>query len=422
MLRDVPLGVWLLSIGDFFVFFGFDPAQNLVSRNFPDYGDISISVLYMMFAVSSIFTPYVLQRLSPHLLALLAPLGYTLFTLATVSPSPVLFIFGGMSCGCTSAGLWVAAGCLIALESTESDRGRNNGILFAFTKLGAIGGNLLAGVIMEIASVTAVFLACFIAITISHIPIYVYFRKRRKVEQVKISLTAQSELGGGKEVQGNSKILSPIAMVLVVAKTCVQPERGYVYLLPLSIYIGLGKGWIVAMLPPRIEPPSAVGYTRAVFAFTYSVSGVLWGKLYDFFAKEVAIPRGIVYLILSISVTIIIGELLPMAFSESNRLPWFYLVNILIAIAAGGAETILSAMLASFPNQEQATVFSCHFMVQSLGWVVIFVCVSGIGLSASLPLALVTVTFAAIGMVTISLWSGPIGSKEIEKPTLETAA
>jgi len=182
MLRDVPLGVWLLSIGDFFVFFGFDPVQNLVSRSFPVYGDISLSVLNITFAVSSFFYPYVILRLSPHLIALLVPVGYNIFSLAIVNNSLVLFIFGGMTCGFAAAGLWVAAGCLIALESTESDRGRNNGILFASTKLGTIGGNLLAGVIMETANVTAVFLACSIAITISHIPIYVYFRRRRKTE------------------------------------------------------------------------------------------------------------------------------------------------------------------------------------------------------------------------------------------------
>jgi len=229
-------------------------------------------------------------------------------------------------------------------------------------------------------------------------------------------LPEESEPGGSKDVQGNSKILSPIAMALVVAKTCVQPKRGYVYLLPLSLYTGLTHGWIVAMLPPRIEPPSAIGYTRAVFGFMCAVSGVVWGKFYDFFAKEVSIPRGIIYLILSLSMTNILGEVLPMAFSEANRLPWFYLANILIGIAAGGGDTMMSAMLASFPKEEQAIVFSCHFMVQSLGWVVIFLCVSGIGLSSSLSLALVTVAFAAIGMVTINLWSGPIGSKKVGKP------
>jgi len=282
MLRDVPIGVWLLSMEFFFVFFGFDPAQNLVAKNFPEYGDISVSVLYITFMVATLFSPQVIQRLGPHRTALVTPIGYTLFALATVNPIPLLFILGGISCGVAAAGLWVSGGCLIALESSENDRGRNNGIWLASPKVASVIGNLIAGVLMDTTSTAVVFAVCNIAIIVSHIPIYIYFRRSR---EGKLKSDKESEKLWTAETAGNStefakkenKSPGPLAMAHIVAKTFIQPKRRYIWLLPLSIQTGLIKAWLVAMLPPRIEQASTIGYTRAVYALAFSLSGVLWG-------------------------------------------------------------------------------------------------------------------------------------------------
>merc|ERR1719204_2984567 len=188
MFEDVPVGVWLLSWGYFFIFFGFDPAQNLVTRNFPEYGVISVVALYVSFAFATPFVPWVLQKVGPHFVMVIAPVGYTLCTIGTITNIAGLFILGGVCCGVSAAGLWVAGGRLIALESTEINRGQNNGCVFAASRLGSIFGNLTTGVIMDVGKLSMVFIVCCSAICLAHVPMYMYFKRPRvKPEEVECS-------------------------------------------------------------------------------------------------------------------------------------------------------------------------------------------------------------------------------------------
>jgi len=448
MLTDVPTGVWLLSAGYFFIFFGFDPAQNLVTRNFPKFGTISVVALYISFTIATPFIPWVLRQIGPHLTMVIAPIGYTLFTVGTITDTAWLFLFGGICCGASAACLWVAGGRLVALESTENNRGINNGVVFAATRLGSICGNLSAGIIMDKATISLVFLVCCGAICIAHIPMYIYFGRPRinseeregqsKHPTVEFSRKTRSRSETRFQIMTNGSIedelskhdgisvkkiqepkvrgterSSPLALAYAVAMTCVQPKRRYVYLLPLSLLLGLGRGWIVAMIPPRVDSSSAVGYIRAVFSFVSAIGAMIWGRVYDWRAKKKpsTITHNLLFFILLLSVSTIVAELLPFSFPKNERLPWFYFVNIIFACFTSGLWTVENALLASFCGDDQVNVFASHYVVHAIGWVIVFSISYGTGVDGSFILAIVMVTISLLGIVTVYRWPGPKGNE-----------
>jgi len=101
------------------------------------------------------------------------------------------------------------------------------------------------------------------------------------------------------------------------------------------------------------------------------------------------------------------GDLMEFVVLKHHHLTLFYVLSISIGVFVGGLETITTALLASFVNEDQANVFACHQIANSFGWALVFVLFTVFGLAASLPLAVFSVVLAAISVVTVKFWPGP---------------
>eukprot|EP01013_Petalomonas_cantuscygni_P044469 TRINITY_DN907_c0_g3_i1.p1 TRINITY_DN907_c0_g3~~TRINITY_DN907_c0_g3_i1.p1 ORF type:complete len:665 (+),score=144.21 TRINITY_DN907_c0_g3_i1:186-2180(+) len=147
--------VVLLGFSFFILFSAFMTTQNIETSINKSSGELSLAVLYYVFAISNLMlSSRLVAILSERIALALAASLYAIYIAANllVTVAPWMLIIGGAVNGVGAAVLWTAQGSFVSLWSRPSTAARNVGIFFAIFQLSQVVGNIVAWGILEAGS------------------------------------------------------------------------------------------------------------------------------------------------------------------------------------------------------------------------------------------------------------------------------
>jgi MFS family permease len=141
--------VLLVAISFFFIFFGFNTAQQYFASIYAQQGIeniamISLFILYFFFMVGSLLASIIVTRLSLRKSMVLASLIYLMFLLVIIARQPVLLLLASAIVGVAAAILWTAEGAYVVKSSDKRNYGRNAGLVISALFLGSFIGIISA--------------------------------------------------------------------------------------------------------------------------------------------------------------------------------------------------------------------------------------------------------------------------------------
>lgn len=144
-VRTGRFNVLLVSASFFFLFGAYNTIQNFVTTLVAGHlGAYSLAVLYASVCVALLFAPAVVVRLGERRTLLLGAACYAVYQASLVHVEPAVVLAAAVVIGCGAAVLWVALGLFLSANSSEEDRGFNNGLFWSLFQLSGVAGNLLA--------------------------------------------------------------------------------------------------------------------------------------------------------------------------------------------------------------------------------------------------------------------------------------
>jgi len=141
--------VLLLSISLMLIFTAFNTTQSWVTNllstlDFPDLGNLSLTVLYSAVFASLLITPHMVHFLSEIRSIVLGSACYVVYMASLIHIFPVLVLFASAVNGFGASILWVAVGGLLTKCSTHQNKGLVTGIFWSIFQLSMIIGNIIA--------------------------------------------------------------------------------------------------------------------------------------------------------------------------------------------------------------------------------------------------------------------------------------
>ena len=149
-------GVLVLACGFFMVFFAYSAAQNLQTSLDGMTGYVSLGIIYVVFAVSSLFAPTAIATAGERPVLVAGALCYVPFLLANARPRLALMVPAAVLTGTGAGLLWAAQGsALVKLAGRRL--GLASGIFFVVYQANGVLGNLFTGFFLGSGHDTAVF-------------------------------------------------------------------------------------------------------------------------------------------------------------------------------------------------------------------------------------------------------------------------
>ncbi|KAM4598197.1 UNC93-like protein MFSD11 [Polymixia lowei] len=144
------LNIIILGFGFMFMFTAFQTCGNIEqtviksfnSTEFHGSGYTSMSIIYGVFSASNLIAPSVVAVIGPQLSMFFSGLFYSGYIAMFIHPYTWSFYTASVLVGIAAAVLWTAQGNVLAINSTESNIGRNSGIFWALLQFSLFFGNL----------------------------------------------------------------------------------------------------------------------------------------------------------------------------------------------------------------------------------------------------------------------------------------
>lgn len=247
-----------LFIGFLLLFMGFDSSQYyfssiFYSENIKLVSLISLSLIYLTFAIATFFSPFFCRKLGLKKSLFISSLFYPLFILSVLLKSEIFIYLASIFLGFAASIIWTAQGTYFVQQTNDKNRGFYSGLFFAMIPLGTS---------------FAVFLSSFFVETVNYVVIYFILFLISIVGS--ILLLVPSDKGR----MGDYK-LSPGQ---------VMRKKTMKFLIPFIFSSSFITGLMLSVIPIRITDLfglGSVGKIVAVFTFSGVIISVLIGKLSD---------------------------------------------------------------------------------------------------------------------------------------------
>lgn len=170
--------VLFTCIGFFWIFFGFNGAQQYLVPLFKIQGKsdlalTSLILLYSSFLVSGFFAPWMIKFLGLKRSFILGASTYLFFVLSVVLNNNFIFVAMSMLIGIGASLLWVSSGKIITDSSAIKESGKNLGIQFASVLIGSLFGVTTGGLLLKNLSIDRLYVLFSLAIVIG-LPFLLY--------------------------------------------------------------------------------------------------------------------------------------------------------------------------------------------------------------------------------------------------------
>lgn len=285
-LRNHSGDVHILSLAFLLVFSAYGAVQNLEStvNADGDLGTISLGVLYVSFAVFSLFASPVVRKLGSKCALVLGTSGYWLFTAANLKPNWYTMVPASVYMGFCASIIWVGQGTYLTSAACSHARdwnlhegtviGNFNGEFWGIYAVHQVIGNLLSlfllsdGVEGSASGTTVLFVVFLCIMTIGSILMCLLHRRE---------VTSKD--------QSNDSPKSCCSFVASVAKAVVSPlfDLRMLLIIPLLAYSGLQQAFVWSEFTKKIVKPAlgeaGIGGSMAVYGAADAICSLVAGRL-----------------------------------------------------------------------------------------------------------------------------------------------
>ena len=276
-------GVLVLACGFFMVFFAYSAAQNLQTSLAGMTGYISLGIIYVVFAVSSLFAPTAIASAGEKPVLIAGALCYVPFLFANAWPRLALMVPASVLTGVGAGLIWAAQGsALVKLAGTGHRLGLASGIFFVVYQANGVLGNLFTGFFLGSGHDLAVFVTfgiMGIVGAILFLPLRVPSnRELANQNKDKDRDTAANGTAANGTAPQASQTLS-LGQKLANSFRIIFSRRMLWMVVPL-VFSGTTTAFCMGKFPAIIGRPR-LSYVMALLAGVDSVSSFLCGKLSD---------------------------------------------------------------------------------------------------------------------------------------------
>lgn len=365
------------------VFLGYYVSNGFLTILYPDEAFISFAIFYGVYAVFSLISPWILNKLNLKLSLIVSSFTFVIYVGSITSRISIIMLLGSGICGAGNALIWLSQGYWMSF--IEENKGMLIGIFFGIFYANILLGNIIGLIILFISSIDVML---YVMLGINFIGFVLTFF-------IKTPSTNNIDKTDFKSVF-----------------TIIKLNRGY-------LLIGLFLTQAVALnVTYQIIPSSILNvkstYTNVYTAFVFIAYGfssmffsLISGKIYDKFGKY---PVIISYLFLEIFS--LIGILLLNMFS--NELGYYIIIGFIRGISDNAINTIINITIVSNYKEKSKTFFAVYRFIYALSYVAFAVLVAYIPSQYYLLLDVIIVIFSFI----IFLFYRQVSSLEIKPSTI----
>jgi MFS family permease len=168
---------FVLGLAFFLNFSAFSPTQNFLTINFGATGTIALGVLYAVFALTTLISPFLIEKAGdPRNSLMLACLGYIAFVGSTLIGQSAAIYVGSVLCGIGAGVLWPVSGVIVTRLSTDATRGRTAGVFYTLARMSNMAGNTVAGVWVAAGATDTFITSMFLIVNTLGLVMFVVFR------------------------------------------------------------------------------------------------------------------------------------------------------------------------------------------------------------------------------------------------------
>lgn len=347
-LRD-PVIQNVLRLGAMFfcIFFAFNVTQTFESKINGDKGVAALGVLYMSFAIASLFSTWIIDKLGGARRALLyAMFTFFIFLLANLYPVLGLLIPVSILLGIGASVLWTAHGAYLSAHGDSSTFGLYSGIFFAIFMAHLVLGNLFAAVFFALAPVSndpddktteRTFVGVLSVVCLLSIAFWWFLKDTSQLKAhgaAGAGAAAAAGAGGATGVDDDEADDAPLVggadadavpskeAILERADSSSTPaaasatptrastkdrllatvrvirDRRMQFLLPVLIFSGSTQAFFYILAPGRVAEKDQVGYVMVVYGIGEVVISLVAGPLGDKFGRGPLIIASLVLAII----------------------------------------------------------------------------------------------------------------------------
>eukprot|EP00744_Colponema_vietnamica_P010764 GILI01015173.1.p1 GENE.GILI01015173.1~~GILI01015173.1.p1 ORF type:complete len:429 (-),score=55.50 GILI01015173.1:317-1603(-) len=377
MKHNPTVQVSILSFGFCLIFIAFNPTQAFLTTRFHSIGFYVLAVVYLSFALSSIYGPLFVAHLGPKRSILLATLVYAEFIASTALPYPVLWFISAFLLGSSAGVLWTAQGVLMNAYCSElpAQRGRLSGIFLAVFKSAHTVGNSLCSL--------------FIALHFAYPAIFLFFSVVCICGGILLSF-----LHVPSAADESALIAKSNSYLQTIHRLADPNMRQFVLLAAAGC--GFAKSFVFASLPLLMRP-EIVGVTFAFFGVASIFSGLVFGRLCDHFGRRATMIPSIAGSYLSI----FLG--LACIFHGSD---WLFCVTMFcFGLFINNVEVILYAWFTALFGSDPAPCFAGKWLIESFSMVF---CMSVFPSLSPVTQLLITLVVLFFATVIFLKWKDPL--------------
>jgi MFS family permease len=310
----------------FCIFFAFNVTQTFESKINGATGVAALGVLYVSFAVASLFATWLIDKLGGARRALLAAtFAFVLFLLANLYPVLPLLIPASVLLGVGASVLWTAHGAYLSAHGDSSTFGLYSGIFFAIFMAHLVLGNLFAALFFALAPVAAdpddktaerTFVAVLAAVCLLSIAFWWFLKDPAQLKALPARAPAARAADDAADDADNAPLVAaadadalpskdaileradssssasstPAAARAstkdrLLATVRVVRDRRMQFLLPVLIFSGTTQAFFYILAPARVAEKDQVGYVMVVYGVGEVVISLVAGPLGDKFGR-----------------------------------------------------------------------------------------------------------------------------------------
>jgi MFS family permease len=375
----------LLGVLFCLLFSAFNATQNLQSTVNEEIGNVSLSVLYIVFAFSNFFAPSIVMKIGEKWSIILGSLAYVLYIAANIHPMLATHIIAGALNGLGAAIIWTAQGSYLIKCSSEETVGAFSGIFFGIFQFNQIIGNFSAGFLLDKLSISTFYL--FIILTaVGGFSVLAFFFLR------------------DPKNFPNAEIKPPTPLKERVVKSiAVFSEARMLLFVLIIIFSGFSQSFFFGRFPKLIGDLSYIGYVLACLGAADSLGSFLFGKLIDKIGSKLVMGFGVLVVLVQTSILLIV----PLDTLREHM--WsFFVLGIGFGLADASFYTTIYATVSALFKDRIEMGFAAFRFVQSASTALLFFLNSRIDLVPAILLLNVPLIVGYLSYFLLDLCVAPV--------------